>query len=336
MEIDLRKIKANIEKIKQSTNKDIIVVVKSNAYSLNDIEVTKYLEEIKIKYVAVVDTVEAMRLLQNGIKMNILILNSIDSSWYPSLALYPNLIVSINSIEEAISFSNYNFSSLVKVHIQIDTGMNRLGFKEKAEYLKALALLKTNPNIMIEGIYTHFTDSNNYENQENIFKNYSLEYPYQIIHLAASSTFLKSQIGNFVRVGLFVYGDSTNQSMQSLKVACKPLKIFDLKKGEKLGYDQDYVALEDEKIALLPIGYFNGYRRSLRGFFVLCEHKRYQTVGKICMNHLFVKIDSTPTMNSEFIITNEELSIFEMAEYLKTVPHEILCMMNISDKRYIR
>lgn len=337
MEIDLRKIKSNLETIKKYSKKEVIPVIKSKAYAMGDIEVAKYLEEIGIKYAAVVDFIEALRLLENNIKFNILILNSLQKDDFKYLNQYANVIISINSLEDIVNLNNFNLNNKVRVHIQIDSGMNRLGIRSDEEYYQVLELIKQNKNLILEGIYTHFTGPENRENQEAVFKKYINTHPYSMVHCAASSTYSHSLIGNYVRVGLNMYGDEKSPEIkQSLKVVSKPLNIHQVFKGETIGYDQDYQADENMLVAVLPIGYSNGYRRSLRGFPVLVNGKRYKTVGKVCMNHLFVKVDESVNIDSEFIITSEELPIWEMAEYLKTVPHEILCMMNIDNKKYLK
>lgn len=335
MEIDLAKIKANIEEIRQATNKDVIPVIKSNAYSMGAVPIAQYLEEIGIGYAAVVDALEAKTLSDAGISLNLLILNSLRPDEFLEADKHQNWIFSVNSLADAGMLSEYPFLKPHRVHLQVDTGMNRLGFRNLADYREALGILK-NSSLAIEGIYTHFTGPDNRIAQERLFREYTDLFPYKMIHCAATSTYHDCRCGNYVRVGLNIYGDIRQNGRQCLKVACRPLAIFTLKKGETIGYDQDYTAREDILVAVLPIGYYNGFRRSLRGFPVSVNQKRYETIGKVCMNHLFVKVDSGVTMESEFVITDENLPLAKMADYLHTIPHEILCMMNISEKRYKR
>lgn len=334
IEIDLNKLITNIIKIKSITGKKIIPIIKSNAYGLGDIEIAKQLQKKGIDLMAVVDTREAMHLNAGNIDAEILILNSINPNQYNILNTTDNLIVSINSLYDAIAINNFALNRTVKIHIQIDTGMNRLGFSDLTEYMNAYRILAENPRLKIEGIYTHFTDDNNFRIQEKRFLRYLNNFHYKYVHCAASSTYQHTQIGNYLRIGNDIYGGS-NVTEQIIKIITKPLAIRKVKKGETVGYDQAYRATSEQNIAVLPIGYYNGFRRSLAGYPVLINGKMYPTVGKVCMNHLFVKVDDDVNQDSLIVITSIQHPISKMAQYLNTVTHEILCMFNISDKRYI-
>lgn len=337
MEINLQTIKDNIQSIVAQTQKNIIPVIKSNAYGLGDIEIMNIIDELGLDYAAVVDMGEAKRLLDYNPNFRILILNSLQKEEFLYLNQYPFITISINEIKDIELLNEFSLKRKIKVHLQIDTGMNRLGFKDESEYLQTLELIKSNPNIEIEGIYTHFTGPENRLNQEQKFLNFMKAYPYQIIHVAASSTCRLSLIGNYVRVGMDIYGSGGKKDVkQAIKVACRPLKIHRIKAGETIGYDQEFLATEEMLVAILPIGYRNGFRRSLQGFPVLVNGKRYSTIGIVCMNHLFVKVDVDVSIESEFIITSPELPVSEVAEYLGTVPHEVLCMLQIDNKVYIK
>ncbi|MGD9886388.1 MAG: alanine racemase [Bacilli bacterium] len=335
-EIDLKVIGENWDAIKQKSQKDIIAVVKSRCYGLGDQRIPKFLETIGCKILAVVDEQEALRLLESNIKTNVLVLNSVSEEFYQMANLYSNLIFSVNCLSDSLCLSNYSFNRKVKLHVQIDTGMNRLGFTNLSDYSMALTELLKNPNLQLEGLYTHFASPEYREQQETRFRPFLKTYPYSIIHCAASSTYEYSKIGNFVRVGLDLYGDGRKPHIkQSVRVGCFPLAINFVKKGESIGYDQAYKVTEDMYVAVLPIGYYNGFRRSLRGMTVLANQKRYQTIGIVCMNHLFVKVDEQVNIDTEFIITSLDLPMYELAQYLQTTPHEIWCMLNIDNKIYI-
>ena len=334
VEIDLKKLKNNIEEIIKTTGKEIIPIIKSNAYGLGDIEIARHLKKAGIKLMAVVDIQEAMHLVNAKIEADILILNGVDSSDYYWLNQHKNIVVTVNSLEEAENLNAYFFTRPIKVHFQIDTGMNRLGFCDVENFDRAYRLISANSTFIPEGIYTHFTDEKNHQYQEEKFIEFLNGKNFKYIHCAATSTYHFSQAGNFLRIGLDLYG-TEDKTQQIIKIITKPLAIKKVKKGETVGYDRAYQANKDEFIAVLPIGYYNGYRRSLAGFPVLVNGKRYPTIGKVCMNHLFVKVDASITLDNEFIITSSELPISEMARYLNTIPHEILCMFNITDKKYI-
>ena len=334
IEIDLKKIKENILNIQKYAKKKLIPIIKSNAYNLGDLELMKLVKELDLDYAAVVDLNEALALLKHDANYKILILNSIEKHEYAYLNEFKNLAISINRVEDIQNLEKQKITRNLKVHIQIDTGMNRHGFNNIQNFEDGIEKLKLLANVEIEGLYTHFSSLKKSFVQLNIFKGYVEKYPFKIIHLAASSTYKQLDFGNYVRVGLDMYG-STKEN-QAIKVACYPLSINDVLKGQTIGYDETYKAKKDMKVAVLPIGYANGFRRDLKGSMVMVYNKLYKTIGNVCMNHLFVQVDDDVNLNSEFIITSPDHPIEEMAKHLHTIPHEILCMLNIKTKKYIR
>jgi alanine racemase len=161
-------------------------------------------------------------------------------------------------------------------------------------------------------------------------------YPFEMVHLAASCAYRNTKVGNYVRVGLDCYGDgSEGGTTQIVTVRARPVSVHTVKKGSTVGYNETYVAEKDIRVALLPIGYQNGYRRSMKNFYVLCNGKKYSTIGNICMNHVYVLVDETVDYTSEFIITSPQLPIIELAEKMQTNTHEVLCSFEISDRRYL-
>lgn len=333
VEIDLKQIKQNILEIEKLARKRLIPVIKSNAYNLGDTEIIELVNELNLKYGAVVDMTEAIKLLDKNPNYRLLILNSLLEQEYDYLEIYPNLAISVNSLRDVENLKKLTINRVLNVHIQIDSGMNRLGFKDFNEYTECIDILKQLNYIKLEGLYTHFSSLKNANNQVLKFKEYTNVYPFEMIHTSASSTFRTIDFGNYVRVGVDVYG--SNKEMQAIKVVSKPIAINQVKKGETIGYEETFVAKSDLRIAVLPIGYANGFRRSLGGYSVLANDKLYEVVGLVCMNHIFVLIDDNLDINTEFIITSKDHPIIDMANYLNTIPHEILCMLNIKSKKYI-
>lgn len=334
MEVDLSNLEYNYYKIKEQTNKDIIAVVKNNAYGLGLIEISKRLVSLGVKMLAVNDIHEAVILRENFIDCDCLILNSLMLEDYGYLYKYDNLVISINSYLDAVNLSKYYYGRPLRVHLQIDSGMNQLGIKTKGEYLDVLDIVKNNDRFFLEGIYSHFVSSNQdlIDKQIAYFKKHLAEYNYKYIHMMNSSSLGKCDIGNLVRVGISLYG--TNGYKQVIKIKAKPLWVRTITAGETIGYEQKYVVHNDIDVALLPVGYGNGYLRSFEGFYVLANNTKYPIIGHICMNHLFVLVDKDVTIDTEFYLTNKELPIEELAKYLNTCAHQILCMFQIDNKKY--
>lgn len=329
LEINLLNLKKNVETIK-SCGRDLIGVVKNNAYGCGIVEVGKYLVELGIKYLLVNDIDEAKKLIDNGVNVNILIFNSIDKNDYHYLEKYDNLVMSINSLNDLLSILD-TIKGQFKIQIHIDTMLNRSGIKDFNEYLELLKVIDNNPRVIVEGIFTHFASPKTAEEQLNNFRKYAEYRDYKMIHCCASSTYQTVNYGNFVRCGFAMY--DINQVM-ALKA--KPLSIRNIKKGESIGYEREYVAEKDLKIAVLPIGYGNGFRLGLSGFKVYAEGNYYQVIGRICMNHVFVEVDDLVTVDTEFELISENNRASLAAEYLHTSTYEIYTNLKADRMKYIK
>lgn len=332
IEINCRQLADNARAIMAQAQKGLIAVVKSNAYGLGDKQVAKALTQAGVKYLAVVNVNEAKGLIAENPPAAILILNSVDAADLPVVNDCPQITLTVNSSDDARLLANYPFTRVVNVHLKIDTGMNRLGLVAPTDAV--LGLLLTAPKLRIEGICTHFTDADNMARQLRLFTPEIARYPYPMIHCAASSTWRRCPVGNYVRVGLDIYGDGLG-SPQAIKIACKALDIKTLPAGTDVGYNRRYQTQTIERIAVLPIGYHDGFRRALQGYPVMVKDKMYETVGTVCMNHIFVRVDDTVGLDDEFVITGPAHPLAGIAEYLKTVPHEVLCMFRIKNRRYV-
>jgi len=324
MEINLRTLSENVNYVK-SYNKKIIAVVKNDAYGCGLIPISRFLvEKSGIKYLFVNDYEEVLELLKANLRVTILMGNPINEN----TVFYPNVIYTLNSLDD------FKYLDIQKqdvfLHIQIDTGMNRLGFKTKDEYLLALDKIGNNPFLHLDGIYTHFVSLEEANKQLQLFKNFVNEYDYNMVHCLASSTFEHLDFGNYVRVGLALYNHQ-----QILTIKTKAISIRKIAKGEGIGYNRAYVALKDMLIAILPIGYGNGYRLGLRNFFVYANNKRYPLVGNICMNHIFVEIDEDIDLDTEFILTSPQLLVAELAKHLGVHNYEVYVGFKFREVKYI-
>lgn len=320
LEINLSCLQSNVERILQGKRK-LIAVVKNNAYGCGSVAISSHLLKMGIDYLFVNDLREALPLLKAGIMVPILVHNSMQKDDFFILQKHPNLVVTINNLQDAINIHAYATNQAIRVHLQVDTKMNRLGIKGLETFNKIMELLRSNPNIVIEGIYTHFTDPISVDEQVAKFKHFAESYPFPMVHCAASGTYQLTEYGNYVRIGLALY--DVNQVMQ---VKTKPLEIRDVAKGETIGYFGTYQAKQDMRIAVLPVGYGNGYRRALEGFYTICSQKKYPIVGRICMNHMFVEVDASIDINSVFELTSPNLPAKELAKYTNCSNYEIYTM----------
>ncbi len=284
--IKLDMIKDNIEYLKKELKCDLIIVIKSNAYGLGAKFLVQFYQKIGIKYFFVNHYYEYQEIKPFLKNTKVIIMDSIN------LKNDNNLIHTINSYEDAVRINNTNYE--ITVHIQIDLGMNRLGVTSKEELTKILNLLTKNQLITIEGIYGHYPlkidNINDYQKFSFYFNSLTKLYPFKIIHTAATPSLHKPIIGNFVRVGLAVYGfGNHNLKLKNVLSAYeKPTTIINLKANDRVGYEADnnYI-LKVSKVAVVPIGYYEVFNLD----YLTYLGNKYQKIGNSCMNHSHFIVD---------------------------------------------
>lgn len=324
--VDLTSLAQNIKTIKRITDQEIIAVVKSNAYGLGAQNIIKELINNQIHWFAfnhLTEYLKNQKLLEN---QNVLIFESLTLE--KILKYYqPNLVISINSIEDLLEIKD--IKKPIRLHLQIDTGMNRLGIRSIQEYQEILALIDKNKNLIKEGIYTHFSSSVDeykyYEYQIIEFKKYLENNDYKYIHACATSSIKKTPVGNMVRIGLALYGYGNNK-LKLRKIVTgytNVCKIIDLKKDEKVGYHQSYQTTRNEKIGVLDIGYFEcPFLKE-----VFWKNQSYKIIAKKCMNHSYILIDDKINMLSRLslfvkndIINRDEYDWYQLLVSLDHLP----------------
>ena len=198
LNIDLSKIKINLDEIKKINNKKIIAVIKSNAYGLGIIEIAKFLESQNINYFAVATLNEGIELRKNSIKSHILVLEKNNS--YKDYLKY-NLIYSLYDLESLKEIIKSNSS--LRMHIKFNTGLNRLGLEEQdLEELIDIIKLHT---LRIEGIFTHVADITSYEKQLKTFELFAKKLsflPNLLTHIDSSRFINKINFTNTIRIGI--------------------------------------------------------------------------------------------------------------------------------------
>ena len=339
--INLDNLKYNIDKIINFNKKYdyYFGVVKANAYSHGDIEISKEIIKHGINYLAVSSLEEAINIRKKIKKIPILCLEPIDVK-YLFIAKKFNVTISVNSLEYAEKIKNKKLN--LKIHIKLDTGMNRLGIKDKKELEKTVLILKSNSNFELEGIFTHFAtsdcDENFYNYQVSKFleltKNLDLSI-FKIIHIDNSASQLNYEKLNFVngaRIGISMYGvNTTNKDIKLkpvLSLYSKIIQIKDLKKGEGVSYGLKYVAQKNEKIAIVPIGYADGIIRKNTGRNVLINNIKYKIIGNICMDMLIVLVDNLVKENDIVTLIGDSIDTKYISNYLDTIEYEVLCTLS--------
>lgn len=332
--IDIDKIAYNINYLKNKTQKDLIGVIKANGYGTSDVFNAKVLIENGVKLIAVSSVDEAMRLRDNGIKVELLVLGYVDES---ELIICEENNLSIVTVSKDYIEKNIDKLKNIKVHLKINTGMNRIGIFPD-ELKDVFELLKDNSKI--EGIMSHYACADdNYDEtkrQYELFKECveSLDYDFKYIHIAATdgSLIINDNISTHIRCGIGVLGYSSYEtelkpaiSLYSTVVACKKVK-----EGEGISYGHHYHSDGKSYILTLPLGYADGLLRRNTGKEVYIEEEYGQIVGSICMDQMMVKVNRPYPIGTEVEIYGEHIDITKRAKELGTINYELL--VDLSDR----
>ena len=252
-----------------------------------------------------------------------------------SICLENNITITINSKDYYESIRDLNLP--LKVHLKLNTGMNRLGIKVQND-LEDIIESMTNTNYILEGIYTHiYNPSNDFETNNQLEKFYNLcknidLTKIKIVHIAASDTltkYPKQDFINGVRLGIIMYGFSQDIPLKStFSLHSTIAQINDVNINEKVGYGGEYIPKQEEKIGVIQIGYADGIIRAYKGNNVFINNQEYPIVGNICMDMLFIKLDNDIKEYSEVTILKDNVHILQTAKHLRTIPYEVMCSIS--------
>lgn len=335
LEVNLKALEKNIKRlIRMSGDYDYFFgVVKADCYGQSGIKSIKSIIKGGCNYLAVATLDEALD-LRKKLDIPILCLGVV-SSQYIETCVQNNITITVNSLEYLKEVIEEEPEEL-KVHLKINTGMNRLGISDNKEVLEAVKLMKEN-DIELEGIYTHIYDASNeerYLNQikqfENTVKGIDLD-EIPIIHISASEALVNYEKPDFVngcRFGIIMYGFTESEEILlegTARLVSEVVQIHELKPGDTVGYDGAFEVNEEMKVAVVSIGYADGVIRKNAGRNVYINDKEYEIIGNICMDMLFVKVDDDVHVHDEVEILRDNEHIKEVAKYLDTIPYEVLC-----------
>lgn len=336
LEVNLQNIENNVKKVieNHSDYKYYFGVVKADCYGHSDLKTVKAVIRGGCNYLSVATLDEAVEIRKEIKDIPILCMGVIAID-YIHICKEQNITITISSLQYMKELENLNIEGL-NAHIKLNTGMNRLGINEK-EQLKKVYEIAKKQKINIEGIYTHMYKAREeeiYNNQVSRFYEITSSIPLEkikIIHTSASdamSNYEKPQNINGCRLGLIMYGFTNKKELKlesTFSLKSQIIQINSLKSGETVGYDGVYKAKENERIAVVAIGYADGISRQNKGRNVFINGREYPIVGNVCMDMLFVKIDDSVKLYDEVEILKDVEHIKYVADYLRTVPNEILC-----------
>ena len=332
IEIDIEKIKENYALIKKKANGSLICpVIKDNAYGHGAIVLGKIYEELGANYFAVSNIKEALELKDVGIKTPILILGFTPIDRIKELE-DKNITQCIFSLQYAKEINSLNMK--LKCHLKVDSGMNRLGFKNLDEIRETVKL----DNLDFEGIFTHFSDVDDVsfsEKQFTCFMNIVSELEkqgitFKIRHCANSGSLFNYPQYNLdmVRPGIVLLGLGGYDGLkQVLELKSIVSHIKDIDKGEYVGYNRLFKANEKLKVATIPIGYGDGYLRANSGKNVVyINNKPAKILGNICMDQMMVDVSDIDCKLYDEVLIYGDLE--EIAKNIGTISYELICTLN--------
>lgn len=336
-EVNLVNLEDNVKRIISKFNNYAYYfgVVKADCYGHGDLACVKAVIDGGCNYLAVATVKEALFIREEYNDIPILCLGCVYSDDI-KLCIENNITISICHEEQLKDILKVNCEGL-KVHIKLNTGMNRLGISSDEALLNVCSLIDEH-NIYVEGVYSHIYDAfsevdynKQVERFEYLLKLIDRDIP--IIHIAASDALVnydKLEFINGCRLGIIMYGFNDKLELNStFKVISEVIQINTLNKGDTLGYNAMYKAsIDGERIAVIPIGYADGIIRRNSGRSVYINDKKFRIVGNICMDMLFVKVDDSIKLHDRVMILKDNEHINEVCDHLETIPYEVMCSIS--------
>ena len=356
-EVDLDAIRENMVHMKENIaeNTKILAVIKTDGYGHGGVPIAKMLEQLDFMFGYAAATYEEAHVLREaGVKKPILILGYTFPYCYEELireeirpAVYRR-----DTVEE-LAAAAAKVGKKAKVHIKVDTGMGRIGITPDEEGLEFVRFLIEHPELEVEGIFTHFaksdeTDKTSANHQLELFQNFidkiqtELGITIPVKHCSNSAAILEMPQANMdmVRAGITTYGlypsEEVSKDIVPLRAAmslyshivyCKMIHA-----GQSVSYGGLFTAQKDTRVATIPVGYGDGYPRSLSGRgYVLIHGKRAPILGRVCMDQFMVDISEIPEAMDGDKVTllgmdgTERITAEELGELSGRFNYEFVC-----------
>ena len=375
MLVNLEINKSNLEKnlkIVRSINKNLICVIKDNAYGLGIENILPILLENKCDYFAVAyieEAVKIQKLLENlklknqNSKIKVMSLNYVKPENVGD-AIRNNIELTVFNFSQLLDYlkilDEFFENMTLKIHIKVNSGMNRLGFDEN-EILELVKIVKkynlnnkSKNRLEIISIFSHISDAENqaetekqvekYEKILKIFSQNNVRYKYS--HLQASPLLFKygkKYNYDFARIGMALYGMeplSTDVGLLDvITVKSKIINIRNVKKNDKVSYGSKGIVKHDSKIGIVAIGYAHGLQKQIENSnkaYILVNGQKAKIIGEICMDMIFVDLTNIENvkMNDEVVIIGsqenaengivEKITLRQVARWAGTIQDDVL------------
>ena len=354
LEVNLNALVDNLNYFRSKLRPEtkMMCMVKAFAYGSGSVEVARTLQHHQVEYLAVAVADEGAELRREGIRIPIVVMNPEKGSFGMIFdnKLEPE-IYSFRLLDAFIAAAGKLGIVDYPIHIKIDSGMHRLGF-EPLEMEQLLTKLKSQNQVKVRSVFSHLSGSDEAKfdaftrQQISTFNNcadqfsttFSHHIMRHILNSAGIERFPEFQF-DMVRLGIGHYGISSLPEA-NLKQVCALktiiLQIKDVKAGETVGYSRKGVINSDKRIAVLPIGYADGFDRKLGNGVgeVLINGQRAKVIGNVCMDLIMIDVTNIEANEGDQVeIFGDNLTISEVAGWLKTIPYEVLTSVSRRVKR---
>lgn len=356
-EINLNNLTFNMQQIRNcAKSKEIIAVVKADAYGHGALDVSPVLLENGATSLAVAVISEGVELRRGGIECPIMVLGFTSPSLIDDLLKYDiqQAIFSYNYAKELSSIAKKKHKK-AKVHIVVDTGMGRIGFLPCAESVREIIEISKLPNIEIVGLFSHFATADEKDKEYAKFQLNRFNEFYEGLkksgldiktrHIANSAAITEMSETHFeaVRPGIILYGYYPSSEVDKSRIKLKPvmelktniIHIKSIPSGYYISYGRRFKTSRDSIIATLPVGYADGYTRLLTNKAkVIINGQLAPVIGTICMDQCMVDITDIKgdiKVGDEVILMGKKdgikLDADDIAEAIGTISYEIVCMI---------
>lgn len=360
VELSSENLLHNVKLFSELSNKKVIPVLKGNAYGHGITEISHILDKSSVDMVAVDSVFEANQVVKSS-SLRVLVMGYVLPENLRLLD-YKRVSYVIQDIGSLVELSKLNKE--IRIHIELNTGMNRLGTSSKQELDDMLRIIEQSSKLKLEGVMSHLADADNSVNDFTDTQTAKFDeildhiiergFKPSIVHLAQTAGCLKtdSRHTNSVRVGIGCYGinplfadDSHYKDLQELKpvlsLKSKIIKIMDLAAGEKISYNGTHETEKATIVATIPVGYYEGVPRELSNVgSVTVDDKELPILGRVCMNHTMIDItDKNLSVGDEVtVISNNPKSpnsIVKLKEEYGLFPYETLIHISSTIRRKI-
>ncbi|SFG97721.1 alanine racemase [Sporolactobacillus nakayamae] len=357
-DIDLDAVTSNVRNMKERIPEDValMAVVKANGYGHGALQVARTALESGAEWLAVALFDEALALRKQGIEAPILVLSPIPPQ-HAGLAAKEHITLTVSDQEWVRQARNvYKEEEPVFLHVSCDTGMGRIGVRNKEETAALVREVGLDQRFVIEGMFTHFATADQedeaYFNEQYTRFEMMVDWIHElglnpaVIHCGNSATTLKypaekRHLFNMVRYGIAMYGLSPSPDMtrqlpfplkRVLSLHSRLTYVKKVEAGSFVGYGATYQATEDEWIGTVPVGYADGWLRGLTGTDVLIDGQRCPIVGRICMDQFMCRLPHAYPEGTQVTLIGEnggkEITADARARQLQTINYEITCTVH--------